>query len=130
LIHLLELRTRLSTPGQHVDCTNPFVAALEMCGGVDKIEDLHQHESHQIYHTAFNILEKKWAPERRRSLRRRKKKERESLRESALLGTIHNGGFSLRTSGYARGPRTSEHILTHKQQTHNHAASAGVSTAV
>jgi hypothetical protein len=25
---------------QHVDGTSPFVAAVKMCGGVDKIEDL------------------------------------------------------------------------------------------
>jgi len=36
---------------------NPFVAAVEMCGGVDKIEDLQRHENHKIYDMAVKILE-------------------------------------------------------------------------
>ncbi len=42
---------------QHVDGTNPFVAAVKMCGGVDKIENLQRHENHKIYDTAVMILE-------------------------------------------------------------------------
>jgi len=32
--------------------TNPFVAVVEMCGGVDKIEDLQRHENYKIYDMA------------------------------------------------------------------------------
>ena len=39
------------------DGSNPFVAVVEMCGGVDKIEDLQRHESHKIYDMAVKILE-------------------------------------------------------------------------
>ena len=42
---------------QNVDGTNPFVAVVEMCGGVDKIEDLQRHENHKIYDMAVKILE-------------------------------------------------------------------------
>jgi importin subunit alpha-1 len=42
---------------QHVDGTNPFVAAVKMCGGVNKIENLQRHEKHKIYATAVMILE-------------------------------------------------------------------------
>ena len=36
---------------------NPFVQVVEMCGGVDKIEDLQRHENHKIYDMAVKILE-------------------------------------------------------------------------
>ena len=39
------------------DGRNPFVAVVEMCGGVDKIEDLQRHENHKIYDMAVKILE-------------------------------------------------------------------------
>ena len=42
---------------QNADGTNPFVAVVEMCGGVDKIEDLQRHENHKIYDMAVRILE-------------------------------------------------------------------------
>jgi HEAT repeat protein len=42
---------------QNLDGTNPFVAVVEMCGGVDKIEDLQRHENHKIYDMAVKILE-------------------------------------------------------------------------
>jgi importin subunit alpha-6/7 len=41
---------------QQVDGTNPFVAAVKMCGGVDKIENLQRHEKHKINDTAVMIL--------------------------------------------------------------------------
>jgi importin subunit alpha-1 len=37
--------------------TNPFVLVVEMCGGVDKIEELQKHENHKIYDMAMKILE-------------------------------------------------------------------------
>ena len=40
-----------------MDGTSPFVAAVKMCGGVDKIEDLQRRESHKIYDMAVKILE-------------------------------------------------------------------------
>ena len=42
---------------QNADGTNPFVAVVEMCGGVDKIEDLQRHENHKICDKAVRILE-------------------------------------------------------------------------
>jgi len=42
---------------QHVDGTNPFVAVVEMCGGVDKIENLQRHENHKICDMAVKLLE-------------------------------------------------------------------------
>ena len=39
------------------DGSNPFVAVVEMCGGVDNIEDLQRHENHKIYDMAVKILE-------------------------------------------------------------------------
>ena len=42
---------------QNADGTNPFVAVVEMCGGVDKIEDLQRHENHKICDMAVRILE-------------------------------------------------------------------------
>ena len=40
-----------------MDGTSPFVAAVKMCGGVDKIEDLQRRESHKIYDMVVKILE-------------------------------------------------------------------------
>lgn len=40
------------------DSTNPFVAIVEMCGGVDRIEELQKHENPKIYDMAVKILEK------------------------------------------------------------------------
>ena len=37
--------------------SNPFVPAVESCGGVDKIEELQRHENHKIYDMAVKILE-------------------------------------------------------------------------
>ena len=42
---------------QNADGTNPFVAVVEMCGGVGKIEDLQRHENHKICDKAVRILE-------------------------------------------------------------------------
>jgi len=42
---------------QNMDGTNPFVGVVELCGGVDKIEDLQRHENHKIYDMAVKILE-------------------------------------------------------------------------
>mmetsp|Transcript_9512 Transcript_9512/g.18446 ORF Transcript_9512/g.18446 Transcript_9512/m.18446 type:complete len:523 (-) Transcript_9512:115-1683(-) len=39
------------------DGSNPFVTVVEMCGGVDKIEELQKHENHKIYDMAVKILE-------------------------------------------------------------------------
>jgi importin subunit alpha-1 len=36
---------------------NPFVSVVEMCGGVDRIEELQRHENHKIYDMAVKILE-------------------------------------------------------------------------
>jgi len=40
-----------------VDGSNPFVVIVEVCGGVDKIEELQKHENHKIYDVAVKILE-------------------------------------------------------------------------
>uniref|UniRef100_A0A7S0I2R3 Importin subunit alpha n=1 Tax=Hanusia phi TaxID=3032 RepID=A0A7S0I2R3_9CRYP len=37
--------------------TNPFAQLLEVCGGIDKIEDLQRHENSKIYDMAVKILE-------------------------------------------------------------------------
>ncbi|EKX35427.1 hypothetical protein GUITHDRAFT_79857 [Guillardia theta CCMP2712] len=37
--------------------TNPFAQLLEVCGGIDKIEDLQRHENQKIYDMAVKILE-------------------------------------------------------------------------
>mmetsp|Transcript_68665 Transcript_68665/g.183282 ORF Transcript_68665/g.183282 Transcript_68665/m.183282 type:complete len:82 (-) Transcript_68665:361-606(-) len=37
--------------------SNPFVPVVEMCGGVDRIEELQRHENHKIYDMAVKILE-------------------------------------------------------------------------
>mmetsp|Transcript_68671 Transcript_68671/g.183301 ORF Transcript_68671/g.183301 Transcript_68671/m.183301 type:complete len:311 (-) Transcript_68671:280-1212(-) len=39
------------------DDSNPFVPVVEMCGGVDRIEELQRHENHKIYDMAVKILE-------------------------------------------------------------------------
>ena len=42
---------------QNADGTNPFVAVVEMCGGVDHIKDLRGHEKPKISDMAVKILE-------------------------------------------------------------------------
>ena len=42
---------------QNMDGTNPFVGVVELCGGVDMIKDLQQHENHKIHDMAVRILE-------------------------------------------------------------------------
>jgi len=41
----------------NADGSNPFVPVVELCGGVDKIEELQKHENHKIYDVAVKILE-------------------------------------------------------------------------
>ena len=42
---------------QNADGSNPFVQVVEICGGVDRIEDLQRHDNHKIYDMAVKILE-------------------------------------------------------------------------
>jgi predicted metal-dependent hydrolase len=57
-----------------VAVTNPFVVVVEMCGGVEKIEDLQRHEDNNICDKAVKILR---TPT--------KKAERERFKEIAKL---------------------------------------------
>jgi len=41
-------------------CENPFLAELEEKGGVQKIEDLQKHASHDVYEAALRLLEKNY----------------------------------------------------------------------
>lgn len=36
---------------------NKFAIMLEMCGGVDRIEELQTHKNHEVYERALRLLE-------------------------------------------------------------------------
>ena len=42
---------------------NVYAQAIDDCGGLDKIENLQNHDNNEIYEKAVKILERYWAEE-------------------------------------------------------------------